>query len=95
MGSLEASVVCCLFVLPAQGRLVRFVDEDNALSMAAFADSYSLHLLSVAAQSVILRNFDMVRLSTEPKTHSAALFLSIHSFMAPRTVLFSLVSIYS
>lgn len=60
-------VLCAasLYSLPrlarlAEGRLIRFVDEDNAVSMVKFADLFGTELLNIAARAVILRNWATV-----------------------------------
>jgi hypothetical protein len=44
-----------------QGRLIRFIDEDNVLSLLNFADMYGTELLGVAARAFILRQYALVR----------------------------------
>jgi hypothetical protein len=43
-----------------QGRLIRFIDEDNVLSLLNFADMYGTELLGVAARAFILRQYALV-----------------------------------
>ncbi len=53
-------MLCLLAVSELQGRLIRFVDDENAAELCTLAHALNAPLLASAAKAVIFRHFAKV-----------------------------------